>query len=112
MSVDPLSTICDDPLERKWTWIALVLAAFMAGILGFFELGWYSGNIVSSANAAHKWNRREQGRFLRDWEGSALPQWRLVLGGDSCRPREDQRRKQDRERERESTTLGRNDHAP
>ena len=27
MSVDPLSTICDDPLERKWTWISLALAA-------------------------------------------------------------------------------------
>ena len=39
MSVDPLSTICDDPLERKWTWIALVLAAFMAGILAFYAVG-------------------------------------------------------------------------
>ena len=51
----------------------------LAGILGFFELGWYSGNIVSSANAAHKWNRREQGRFLREWEGVALPQWNLAV---------------------------------
>ena len=39
MSIDPLSSICDDPLERKWTWIALVLAAFMAGILGFYAVG-------------------------------------------------------------------------
>ncbi|HSH71097.1 MAG TPA: hypothetical protein VK997_14345, partial [Deferrisomatales bacterium] len=51
----------------------------LAGILGFFELGWYSGNIVSAANAAHKWNRREQGRFLREWEGGFLPQWNLAL---------------------------------
>ncbi|MDF1553106.1 MAG: tetratricopeptide repeat protein [Deferrisomatales bacterium] len=51
----------------------------LAGILGFFELGWYSGNIVSASNAAHKWNRREQGRFLREWEGGFLPQWNLAL---------------------------------
>lgn len=51
----------------------------LAGILGFFELGWYSGNIVSSVNAAHKWNRREQGRFLRKWEGGALPRWNLTV---------------------------------
>jgi tetratricopeptide (TPR) repeat protein len=51
----------------------------LAGVLGFFELGWYSGNIVSSANAAHKWNRREQGRLLREWEGISLPQWHLAL---------------------------------
>jgi tetratricopeptide (TPR) repeat protein len=51
----------------------------LAGILGFFELGWYSGNIVSSVNAAHKWNRREQGRFLRKWEEGALPRWNLTL---------------------------------
>lgn len=39
MPIDPLRHICDDPLERKWTWIALVLAAFMAGILGFYAVG-------------------------------------------------------------------------
>jgi len=55
----------------------------LAGILGVFELGWYSGNVVSAANAAHQWNRREQGRFLRQWEGVALPEWQLVAGGGS-----------------------------
>lgn len=49
----------------------------LAGILGFFEVGWYAGNIVSAANAAHKWNRREEGRFYQRWEGGALPSWSL-----------------------------------
>ncbi len=47
----------------------------LAGVLGFFEAGWYSGNVVSAVNAAHKWNRREEGNFLRFWEGEALPAW-------------------------------------
>ncbi|MDW7708879.1 MAG: hypothetical protein SCH98_00280 [Deferrisomatales bacterium] len=52
----------------------------LAGVLGFFELGWYSGNIASAVNAAHKWNRREEGRFFRSREEGALPRWGLVLG--------------------------------
>lgn len=50
----------------------------VAGILGFLEAGWYSGNVISAVNAAHKWNRREQGRFLRQWEDQAVPRWGLV----------------------------------
>ncbi len=51
----------------------------LAGVLGAFELAWYSGNIVSAVNAAHKWNRREEGRFLRLWEDAAVPRWGLTL---------------------------------
>jgi hypothetical protein len=51
----------------------------LAGILGLFEAGWYTGNVVSSVNAAHKWNRREEGRFFRRWEEVATPQWGIVL---------------------------------
>ncbi len=50
----------------------------LAGILGVLELGWYSGNVVSAVNAAHKWNRREEGRFFSRWEEAAVPRWNLV----------------------------------
>lgn len=55
----------------------------LAGVLGLFELGWYSGNVVSAVNAAHKWNRREEGRFFRTREEGALPRWGLFLGPDA-----------------------------
>ena len=35
---DPLKSICDDPLERKWTWIALALAIVMGVMLGYFAV--------------------------------------------------------------------------
>jgi tetratricopeptide (TPR) repeat protein len=52
----------------------------LAGVLGFFEVGWYTGNIVSAVNAAHKWNRREEGRFFRLWEEAGIPRWGFVFG--------------------------------
>lgn len=51
----------------------------LAAVLGLFELGWYSGNVVSAVNAAHKWNRREEGRFFRRWEEQSFPSWTLSL---------------------------------
>ncbi len=51
----------------------------LAGILGVLELGWYSGNVVSAVNAAHKWNRREKRRFFSRWEEGAEPRWNLVV---------------------------------
>jgi len=50
----------------------------LAGVLGFFEAGWYTGNVVSAVNAAHKWNRREEDRFFNRWESSSLPRWGLA----------------------------------
>jgi tetratricopeptide (TPR) repeat protein len=35
------------------------------GIVTFFELGWYSGNIYSAVSSAHKFNKRTRETFLR-----------------------------------------------
>ena len=35
---DPLKSICDDPLERRWVWIALALAIVMGVMLGYFAV--------------------------------------------------------------------------
>ena len=35
---DPLKSICDDPLERTWTWIALAIAVVMGVMLGYFAV--------------------------------------------------------------------------
>ncbi|MBN2126031.1 MAG: tetratricopeptide repeat protein [Deltaproteobacteria bacterium] len=37
----------------------------LGGILTFMELGWYSGNIYSAVNCAHKYNRKVQDDFRR-----------------------------------------------
>ncbi len=36
------------------------------GIVTFFELGWYSGNIYSAVSSAHKFNKRTKETFLRE----------------------------------------------
>ena len=36
----------------------------VGGILTFFELGWYSGNIYSAVSSAHKYNRRKKLEYL------------------------------------------------
>jgi TolA-binding protein len=52
---------------------AMIYAAYEAfdhdldvigGIITFFELGFYSGNIYSAVNSAHKYNRDEKSTFL------------------------------------------------
>ena len=35
---DPLKSICDDPLERRWVWISLGLAIVMGVMLGYFAV--------------------------------------------------------------------------
>jgi TolA-binding protein len=40
----------------------------LGGILSFLELGWYSGNIYSAVNSAHKYNRAAKNDFLRNLE--------------------------------------------
>lgn len=37
----------------------------LGGMLCFLELGWYSGNIYSAVNSAHKYNRRISGDFRK-----------------------------------------------
>ena len=36
------------------------------GILTFFELGWYGGNIYSAVSSAHKYNQQIQQEFIRN----------------------------------------------
>jgi tetratricopeptide (TPR) repeat protein len=36
----------------------------IGGILTFFEIGWYSGNIYSAVNGAHKFNARKKQEYL------------------------------------------------
>ena len=40
----------------------------VAGVLSFFEAGWYAGNVYSAINGAHKHNRRTAETFLRNLE--------------------------------------------
>lgn len=35
------------------------------GIVTFFEVGWYTGNIYSAVNSAHKYNKNVQDEFIR-----------------------------------------------
>lgn len=37
----------------------------VGGILTFFELGWYSGNIYSAVSSAHKFNRKMKQEYLK-----------------------------------------------
>jgi tetratricopeptide (TPR) repeat protein len=40
----------------------------VAGVLSFFEAGWYAGNVYGAINGAHKHNRRTAETFLRNLE--------------------------------------------
>ena len=40
----------------------------VGGILTFFELGWYSGNIYSAVSGAHKYNQRKKKEYLDSLE--------------------------------------------
>jgi TolA-binding protein/TM2 domain-containing membrane protein YozV len=40
----------------------------VAGVLSFFEAGWYAGNVYGAINGAHKHNRRAEENFLRNLE--------------------------------------------
>ncbi len=40
----------------------------VGGILTFFELGWYSGNIYSAVSSAHKYNQRKKQEYLDSLE--------------------------------------------
>ena len=41
------------------------------GIVAFFELGWYTGNIYSAISSAHKFNGRAKEEFIRHLKESA-----------------------------------------
>jgi hypothetical protein len=40
----------------------------IAGILSFFEAGWYAGNVYGAVNGAHKYNRQVTETFLQNLE--------------------------------------------
>ena len=44
----------------------------VGGILTFFELGWYSGNIYSAVSSAHKYNRNKKKEYLDIWKRKDL----------------------------------------
>lgn len=51
----------------------------VAGVLSFFEAGWYAGNIYGAINGAHKYNRYTTETFLRNLDNRfrfALPEAR------------------------------------
>lgn len=45
----------------------------VGGILTFFEVGWYTGNIYSAVGAAHKHNNREEEMFRYEIEKKFKP---------------------------------------
>ena len=40
----------------------------VAGLLGFFEAGWYAGNILGAVNGAHKYNALQGRKFIEEME--------------------------------------------
>ena len=44
---DPLRVICDDPLERQWVWLSLIIAVALGGILAFYA---FANNIHPPSN--------------------------------------------------------------
>lgn len=57
-------------LNGAFIWAAVELfddEEYVAGgIVTFFELGWYSGNIYSAVSSAHKYNKRVEEEFLEN----------------------------------------------
>jgi len=56
-------------LNGSFIWAAVELFRnnnnVAGGIVAFFELGWYGGNIYSAVSSAHKYNKRAQDEFLQ-----------------------------------------------
>lgn len=53
----------------------------VGGILTFFELGWYSGNIYSAVASAHKYNQRKKQEYLDYLEKSGVFSLGISLQG-------------------------------
>jgi len=51
----------------------------VGGILTFFELGWYSANIVNAVNRARKYNREKRLDYIDDLERGSHPSTGLSL---------------------------------
>jgi len=55
----------------------------VGGILTFFELGWYSGNIYSAVASAHKFNRKKKQEYLEYIEKGSHLSLGISLQGKS-----------------------------
>lgn len=57
-------------LNASFIWASLELFhhdnSVAGGIVAFFELGWYTGNIYSAVGSAHKYNERIRNDFLQN----------------------------------------------
>jgi len=53
------------------------------GILAFFELGWYSGNIYSAVSSVHKYNRDKETNFIRKLKDNFSLAFSREAGGPS-----------------------------
>lgn len=53
-----------------------------SAIISLFELGWYGGNIYNAVNNAHKYNQRQQRRFIDQLQ----ERFQLSLGWSNDRP--------------------------
>src|SRR5215813_901847 len=56
-------------------------APAVAGVLSFFEAGWYAGNVYGAINGAHKYNRHAIETFLRNLDNRfhfVLPETRQI----------------------------------
>lgn len=62
-------------LNGAFIWAAVELARrdipVAAGLVSFFELGWYTGNIYSAVSSAHKYNEREKESYIKKLKDSA-----------------------------------------
>ena len=58
-------------------------APAVAGILSFFEAGWYAGNVYGAINGANKYNRHATEIFLRNLDN----RFNLVLPETRHTPR-------------------------
>jgi hypothetical protein len=56
-------------LNGSFIWAAVELFRnnnnVAGGVVAFFELGWYGGNIYSAVGSAHKYNKRIEDEFLQ-----------------------------------------------
>jgi tetratricopeptide (TPR) repeat protein len=62
-------------LNGAFIWAAIELFQHdnpvAGGIVTFFELGWYTGNIYSAISSAHKYNKRTKGDFIQHLKDSS-----------------------------------------
>ena len=64
-------------LNASFIWAAIELFQdehyVAGGVVSFFEVGWYAGNIYSAVSSAHKYNRDVKAQFLRSLKEKAGP---------------------------------------